>query len=132
MRPGERGPRDRRPFTITETGRAAFAEWVRSEPGLESIRFPLLLTISFGRHLPPAVLADFVAHHREVHVRRLAGYERRRSGASEVDVGDKASQDSSGELDHYSMATLDFGIRYERAVLEWFDELTPEIPGPEG
>ncbi len=49
---GERGPRDRQPYTITDAGRAAFAGWVDREPGPETIRFPLLLTILFGMHLP--------------------------------------------------------------------------------
>ena len=33
---GERGPRDRRPHTITEAGRAAFAAWTAREPGPET------------------------------------------------------------------------------------------------
>src|SRR5688572_7880831 len=48
---GERGPRDRRPYSITDAGRGAFAEWTAREPGSEIIRFPLLLTVLFGRHL---------------------------------------------------------------------------------
>jgi DNA-binding PadR family transcriptional regulator len=31
------------------------------------------------------------------------------------------------DADPYTMATLDFGVRYERAVLEWFEALPPEI-----
>lgn len=35
---GEPRPRDRKPFTITSRGRAAFREWIDREPGLEHIR----------------------------------------------------------------------------------------------
>src|SRR4051812_37628519 len=49
---GEQGPRDRRPYAITDAGREAFREWIATEPGAENIRFPLLLTVLFGRHLP--------------------------------------------------------------------------------
>jgi DNA-binding PadR family transcriptional regulator len=111
---GPAGPRDRRPYELTDAGRAAFGEWLRQRPGSEQIRYPLLLTIAFGRHLPRGRLASFVADHREVHAQRLAQYRDLRS-----QVGDA--------LDPYALATLDFGIRYEAAVLEWFDHLPPEI-----
>src|SRR5438105_841576 len=50
---GERGPRDRRPYALTEAGRAAFAGWIAREPGEEIIRYPLLLTIFFAEHIAP-------------------------------------------------------------------------------
>ena len=112
---GERGGRDRQPYAITDAGRAAFDEWIRQEPGPETIRFPLLLTMSFGRHLPPAELGRFIAAQREVHAQRLAGYEAHQpSGQAE-------------ERDPFSDATLAFGLAYERAVLAWFDSLPQEL-----
>jgi DNA-binding PadR family transcriptional regulator len=115
---GERGPRDRRPYRLTEAGRAAFAEWVRREPAPESIRFPLLLTVLFGRHVPPEQLEKFLDRHREVHASRLAGYQREHREA--VAAGAR-------EAEPYAIATLEFGIAYERAVLEWFDRLPPRL-----
>ncbi|MGH3319249.1 MAG: PadR family transcriptional regulator [Streptosporangiaceae bacterium] len=110
---GERGRRDRRPYAITDAGRAAFAEWVGREPGPETIRFPLLLTVAFGHHLEPERLATFLGDHRAMHARRLAAYEAQR----------KAAEATDREPDPYAMATLDFGLCYERAVLAWFDGL---------
>jgi DNA-binding PadR family transcriptional regulator len=110
---GVRGARDRRPYAITGAGREAFAEWIGREPGPELIRFPLLLTVMFGRHVAPDRLTGFVARHRGVHAERLAEYERERD---------------AGVPDPYGAATLDFGIRYERAVLDWFDALSADIP----
>ncbi|MBA2389419.1 MAG: PadR family transcriptional regulator [Geodermatophilaceae bacterium] len=118
---GERGRRDRKPYSLTDAGRAAFAEWVRREPGSETIRFPLLLTIAFGRHLPPELLAEIVARHRDAHREQLARYEQMRSAA----LG------AADEPDAHGMATLDFGLHYERAVLDWFDQLPVEIRGGE-
>ena len=109
---GERGSRERRPYAITDAGRAAFAEWLEREPGHETIRFPLLLALGFGRHVPPDRLAAWMAHHRAVHADRLARYE-----------------SVPAPADPYAAATLAFGVRYERAVLEWFDALPPEIAG---
>ncbi|HWI05063.1 MAG TPA: PadR family transcriptional regulator, partial [Acidimicrobiales bacterium] len=69
---GPPGPRERRPFELTDAGRAAFQAWLREPPGPEQIRYPLLLTIAFGRHLPPERLAAFITEHRQVHEERLA------------------------------------------------------------
>lgn len=113
VRAGERGRRDRKPYAITDAGRAAFAAWIDREPGPETIRFPLLLTLAFGRHLHPRRLAAFLASHRELHARRLARYERQRAAYEAV----------SGETDPFTVATLDFGLTYEGAVLDWFDRL---------
>lgn len=112
---GEPGPRDRKPFTITSRGRAAFREWIDREPGLEHIRIPLLVTIAFARHLPPHRLATIVAAHRAIHAERLAEYER-----NQQELRDQP------DVEEYRLATLEFGIRHERAVLDWFDQL-PEL-----
>ena len=82
----------------------------------EQIRYPLLLTISFGRHLPPGLLARFVLEHRAAHAERLAAYHHDRQ--------------TLGDDDAYTAATLDFGIRYEQAVLDWFDALPAAITAP--
>ncbi len=117
---GERGPRDRKPYAITAAGRAAFAAWIEREPGPETIRFPLLLTLAFGRHLPAARLAAFLARHRELHARRLSSYEELQAAAHTV----------GGKPDPYALATLDFGLTYERAVLDWFDRLPQAMTAP--
>ena len=115
IRAGTSGARDRRPFRLTARGRKAFDRWLRQPAGDEQIRHPLLLTISFGRHLPAAELGRFIADHRAVHVERLAGYLATREAVPTDDV--------------FLGATLDFGIRYEQAVLEWFDNLPAELTG---
>jgi DNA-binding PadR family transcriptional regulator len=112
------GPRDRRPYQLTDAGRGAFAAWISREPGPEQIRYPLLLTISFGAHLPAETLSRFVAAHRAAHADRLGEYEGAREAAHDA-----------RDADPFALATLEFGIRYERAVLEWFDTLPEEIAG---
>lgn len=114
---GERGPRDRRPYLITDSGRAAFRQWLSRNPEEETIRFPLLLTVLFGGHLPEDRLTDIVAHHRQLHADRLAEYRKAWQAATD------------GPADAYHLAPLDFGIRYESAALAWFDALPTEIKG---
>lgn len=108
---GEPGRRERRVYRLTDAGRTAFAAWLDQEPGPEQIRYPLLLTIGFGSRLPPARLAEFIRSHRRQHAELLVRYETERQDAN---------------LDRYQQATLDFGIRYERAVLDWFEHM-PEL-----
>ena len=115
---GPPGPCERRPFELTEAGRVAFREWLHRSPGPEHIRYPLLLTIALGRHLPPDRLAVFLADHRAVHEQRLERYR-----SLQIEAGD--------DLDPFALATLDFGTRYEAAVLDWFDHLPPQIIDPD-
>ncbi|WP_039798388.1 PadR family transcriptional regulator [Nocardia araoensis] len=109
---GETGARERTPYHITDAGREAFLEWVARDPGGETIRVPLLLTLSFGEHLDRDRLDGIIAANRKIHQARLTRY---------------LAEDPAGKS-AFARATLDFGIRYERAVLDWFDQL-PELLG---
>jgi DNA-binding PadR family transcriptional regulator len=111
---GETGPRSRRPYSVTDAGRRAFAEWIDQPPGPEQIRYPLLLTLAFGARLPADRLRDFVDRHRRAHEDRIRAY---RETAATM------------PLDAYQKATLNFGLRYEQAVLSWMDELPEEAGG---
>jgi DNA-binding PadR family transcriptional regulator len=116
---GEPGPRDRKPYTITEAGRRAFAEWINRHPAHDQIRVPLLLTILFSAHLEPGRLKEILAAERAAHAERLEIYEhheKKMAWYAEID----------GERNELRRATLKFGIRHEQAALAWFDEL-PEL-----
>jgi DNA-binding PadR family transcriptional regulator len=104
---GPSGPRDKQPFVLTDVGRSVFAQWIAKEPGQELIRFPLLVTLFFGGHLPEGELEAFLAEHRARHEARLAEY---RQIEENWDAGDR-----------FMLATLRFGLEYEQAVLRWFD-----------
>jgi DNA-binding PadR family transcriptional regulator len=121
---GTAGPRDRVPFTITAAGRRAFRAWIRQPPGPEQMRFPLLVTLWFGRHLEPETLAEMVEAARHDHARRLELYE---------SVAARATDDP------HTAAVVRFGIGYERAVLVWLDDLAADrdltartVPSPSG
>ncbi|MFD6895806.1 PadR family transcriptional regulator [Rhodococcus sp. NPDC060086] len=112
IEPGEKGPRDRKPYALTDAGREAFTEWIGREPGPENIRHPLLLTVAFAEHLPPERLAEMLAHYRAAHERQLAGYE---------------DLLAHHDLPNYSAATVEFGIAYERAVLTWIESMDKRL-----
>ncbi|MFC9895601.1 PadR family transcriptional regulator [Nocardia sp. NPDC127579] len=104
---GPVGARERTPYQITAAGREAFHEWISRDPGAETIRVPLLLTLAFGNHLDPAHRDRIIAANREIHQRRLDGY----------------LADEPMDMPPHQRATLAFGITYERGVLDWFDRL---------
>jgi DNA-binding PadR family transcriptional regulator len=105
VKAGPPGARDRRPFTITAAGKKAFKAWLAQAPGSEQLRFPLLVTLWFGKHLDDATLREFAAKARGEHEERLALYKGMTTGDPHVD------------------AVVSFGRHYERAVLAWLDEL---------
>ena len=109
---GQPGPRDRKPYAVTPAGRAAFADWLESGPGEDQVRIPLLLTIAFAGHLPPGRLAEIIDARRAVHTERLERYLAGREWLRAAE-GTEAAR----------LATLEFGIRHEQAVLDWFDVL---------
>lgn len=111
---GPPGPRDRKPYTVTAKGRAAFQDWIRQEPGVEQIRFPLLVTLMFAKHLPDDQLIAMIDKHRSIHDERLTRYKQAQRDLRKAGGAD------------FRLATLEFGVRYERAVLGWFDQL-PKI-----
>jgi DNA-binding PadR family transcriptional regulator len=119
VEPGEREARDRRRYALTDAGRDAFRQWINRPPGQETIRHPLLLTVQFGRHLPPERLATFLRQHRDAHAETLRTYEQ--SAAELAALPDQ-------EHDPHQDATLAFGIAYERAVADWFRQLPELLP----
>lgn len=109
---GPPGPRDRRPYSLTTAGRAAFAAWIVQEPGPEQIRIPLLVTLWFGRHVPRDRRGEILEAQRVEHAARLAAYRRL------TDSGEIADPDVA--------AVVEFGIAYEDAFLTWLRGLPRE------
>ena len=109
---GPAGARDKRPFTITPAGRAAFRTWISQPPGPEQIRYPLLVRLWFARHLDPVTLAGFIAAERLDHAQRLELYQ------------------GINAPDRNTAGVVAFGIAYERAVLGWLAELESSLQDP--
>ena len=109
---GPVGARDKRPFTITPAGQAAFRTWISGPPGPEQIRYPLLVRLWFARYLDPATLAGFIAAERLDHAQRLDLYQ------------------GINAPDRHTAAVVGFGIAYERAVLGWLAELESSLRDP--
>ena len=120
IEPGPPGPRDARPYTLTEAGREAFRRWAAGGPGEATIRLPLLLFVTLGRHLDPGLLAATLAQQRRHQAEVLAGYLATRDRLREAGT------------DPFLLATLDYGIAAARATLRWLDRLPAEVTGLAG
>ena len=102
------GPRDRQPYSITRAGRAAFASWIALPPGPLNMRFPLALTVFFGRHLPRKKLRAALDEHRAHHVARLA---------------ECLALAPVAAADPFVLDVLHLGTGFHRAVIAWIDSL---------
>ena len=109
VRPGKLGPRAAQPYTITAAGKRAFRAWLVEEPGADHSRNPLVLRVSFGAHHQPAAVAKLVDEARGRHQEALAGNRSR------------VTQLKRQGGDPFQLATAEFGVAYERALLRWLD-----------
>jgi DNA-binding PadR family transcriptional regulator len=109
---GPAGTRDKKPFSITERGRAAFSVWMRREPGPDIVRSPLLLMVFFAGHLDPTLRRRFLAIQRLRHEQTLDEYRRvyQTLGDDEPDLAN----------------VLRFAILHEEAYQKWFESLETE------
>lgn len=104
---GPPGKRDKRPYSITDAGRSAFANWIRQEPGPGQIRSPLLLMVFFGSHLDQARKQRFLEIHRLRHEQALEEY--------------LSLRDAMGDSEPDLANVLQMAIFYQEAVLRWLD-----------
>lgn len=112
---GEAGARDARPYSLTEAGRTAFERWLHSDPGADVVRIPLLLRLAFADGLDPGRRDEMIAGQRAQHAAQLALYESYEQAALQ------------GGARGVQLATLRFGLAYERAVLGWCDALAADL-----
>ena len=123
VEPGEAGRRDRRPYSITDQGRAAFAQWAARGPGEGTIRLPLLLFVTLGKHLEPGLLSRVLVEQRAIQAGLLSEYLSLRRAASEA----AEATEGGFEVDPHLLATLEYGIAVARATVRWIDRMPPEI-----
>jgi DNA-binding PadR family transcriptional regulator len=106
---GETGPRDRRPYTITAAGRAAFSQWLHADPAPEIMRSPFHLKLFFANHLDSSTLERFVRKYREHNEERLAYY--------------RALEPTIEKVSPNGMHVLRYGIAARETALRWIDTL---------
>ena len=104
---GPAGARDKKPFAITEKGKAAFTVWIRREPGPDIIRSPLMLMVFFADHLDDVHRRRFMAIQRLRHEQTLDEYRKVYEALDDAEPG--------------LADVLRFAIFHEEAVQRWFE-----------
>ncbi len=119
---GQDGPRARRPFRVTEAGRAAFRAWLRdwaaAGPRDDQLRSPLVMTVFFGEFLEPDVVERLLREYRLRHARMLDSRRAMLAGLSEEQ---RASLPG---------ATLDRGIALQEMTIDWLDRTIERLASP--
>jgi DNA-binding PadR family transcriptional regulator len=109
VRPGKLGPRAAQPYAITAAGKRAFRTWLAEPTGSDHARNPLVLRLGFGAHHASGQLKQLVEDARVQHQAALADHRAR------------AADLRKANADAFLIATAEFGIAYERALLRWLD-----------
>ncbi|WP_306232093.1 PadR family transcriptional regulator [Agrococcus beijingensis] len=114
--PGTNAP-DRQEHHLTDAGRAALVDWLRSELDRQPEREPFLARLFVSDALDDDGVLLLVERRRAAAVEQLAVYEGIRESAA-------APADRGGRL---RLATLEHGIRQARTELAWLDDLQAEL-----
>lgn len=115
VKAGETGRRDARPYTLTDDGRKAFAAWAAQGPGPATMRLPLLLFVSLGRHIGTSRLLE------ELQTQLSA----QRALTSEYEVQRARLVDAAA--DPLIIATVDYGIATSKVTIAWLERLVADL-----
>jgi len=107
VRAGKPGARSSLAYTISASGRRAFAAWLASPLESDHPRNPLLLRLGFGSNHSKADLRRLIAEAREQHSASLAAHK------------ETVSRLKRADADPYALASAEFGIAYEKALIKW-------------
>jgi len=111
IRAGKPGARASLAYTLSASGRRAFAAWLASPLEEDHHRNPLVLRLGFG------------SQHSKADLRRLLAEARAQHQASLALHKDTAAALKKGGGDAYALAATEFGIAYEKALLKWLDTI---------
>ena len=108
--------RRRKRYAVTAAGRAALEGWLASPtPERPQFRDVGLLKLAFGSVATPEARAKLRVDQMAAHEERLGAYERY----------------AALSLDPFLRATLDLGLRYETAALDFWRRLAFDGPDPQ-
>lgn len=111
----EGAARGRKVYRVTDAGRAAFRDWMRSEVSESDAETASLSRLFFLGLLTEPERSDVLAH---IESRLAADLARLEALGLEVDRADVPPE--LAEVATYQKATLDFGLASHRFALDWF------------
>lgn len=104
---------DRKVYAITEEGKQALLDWLKSEQNVPTLRDPLLVQLFFGQEVPRADLLRVIEKQLAAHREQLAVYEQ-----IPIPPPDSRPNDRWLGLQHL---TLEFGLALEQAYVDWLE-----------
>jgi len=111
VRAGKPGPRSSLAYTISASGRRAFAAWLASPLEADHPRNPLVLRLGFG------------AQHSKADLRRLVSEAQAEHSASLALHKESVSRLRKAKADPCALASAEFGIAYEKALIKWLETI---------
>jgi len=111
VRAGKPGARASLAYTISASGKRAFATWLASPLEADHPRNPLLLRLGFGSYHSKAELRRLLDEACEQHETSLAMYK------------ETVSRLKKARADRFALASAEFGVTYEKALLKWLDTI---------
>jgi len=106
VRMGKPGPRSSQPYSITPSGRRAFARWLNEEPSREAVRNPVVLRAAFGKLQSPTTLQSAYKEAEDYHNQAIADIR-------------EAVKTMRKDGETFTAAAQEFAIGYHKAVLAW-------------
>ncbi|MFT3945292.1 MAG: PadR family transcriptional regulator [Ancrocorticia sp.] len=116
----EGGPRGKKVYAITGTGRDEFHRWMLDDSPGGNLETSLLARSYFLGLVEPQERAQ-IAHHIRNHIRR----ELTQLEQLEAQAGSRAVPKGLEDVAQYQLATLQYGLVTLRAALSWADRHLP-------
>lgn len=106
VRMGKPGPRASQPYTISASGKRAFARWLSEPVSRDQMRNPVTLRVAFGKLHDGSQLAELYRTAEKQHTEAMA-------------EAREAAKDAAADGDDYAAAALNFAVQYHKAALTW-------------
>ena len=123
------GPKDKRVYSITKAGLEELAAWVLRPPQDEPPRDDMLLKVYAVWVAAPEGARDMVLAQAERHREQIAEYEAQQR---KLDEAHPHGARPPSDPEFGSVATLRYGIAYQRLRLEWCEWLSNQLQAPKG
>ena len=116
--------RRRKVYSITESGRAHFLEWMMSPMAPARLEQDAPTKLFFLGHLTPNERLSVVRQIIALLKGSVEGFE-----AASEEAGQKAIPEELREIARFQLKTMELGMYYHKSMLAWFEHLELELEG---
>ncbi|MGO9309837.1 MAG: PadR family transcriptional regulator [Spirochaetia bacterium] len=103
-------------YRITKKGTEELRQWLLKPAENHPMRFELMLKVFFGQDLPATDVIAKLKSERDAHAAKLQTYR----GIEESLKNEEPQKSAPGQP--FWLATLDFGKRFSKAMVEWCED----------